>query len=49
MPHRDFALMQILYAERITKRASQFFELQNFFRIGLFVHAMQRFDTAFSK
>ncbi len=46
MAHRDFALVQIFDAQRIAEGARQLFEFQNFFGVGLFVHAMERFDAA---
>ena len=46
MAHRNFPLVQIFNAERIAERARQLFEFQNFFGVGLFVHAMERFDAA---
>ena len=44
--HRDAALRKILHAQRIAERVRQFFELEHFFRIRFFVHAMQRSDAA---
>src|SRR5438034_547594 len=46
MPHGNLALAQVFHAERIAERACQLFEFENLAGIGLFVHAMQRFDAA---
>src|SRR6267143_424168 len=44
--HGNFSLVQIFDSQRIAKRARQFFEFQDFARVGFFVHAMERFDAA---
>ena len=47
MAHGDAALGEIVHAERIAEGVGQFFELEHFFRVGLFVDAVQRGDAAF--
>ena len=46
VPHGDAALGKILDAERIAERLRQLLEFEHFFRVGLFVDAMQRSDAA---
>src|SRR5213593_4336989 len=40
--HGDFPLMQILDPERVAESASQFFEFEDFARVGLFMDTMKR-------
>src|SRR5713226_2073897 len=49
MANGDFALVQVFDAERITKGASQLFELEDFTGVGLFMNAMERFNAASKK
>src|SRR5467141_495827 len=46
MFHRHEALRKILDAQRIAERVRQLFELENLFRVGFFVNAVQRAETA---
>src|SRR5260370_1235027 len=49
MANGDFALVQVFDAERITKGASQLFELEDFAGVGLLMNAMERLDAASKK
>ncbi len=49
MANGDFALVQVFDSERVAESAGQFFELEDFTGVGLFMNAMERFNAAAKK
>jgi hypothetical protein len=49
MANSDFALMKILDAKRVTEGAGEFLEFENFTGVGLFVDAMEGFESKLEK
>src|SRR6266849_6514437 len=46
MANGDLALVQVFDAKGVSEGARQFFELEDFARVGLLMNAMERFDAA---